>query len=160
MAKFQISIEKKNDRALVALSGSIDEDSIFTHKNILDAKEMEVDFKNVDSINSCGVREWFKWLDKIPLEMPIKYFNCPKFIVDQVNMVAGLLRKGITVHSFYVPYYCEKCNQETSILFTSGKEFVGTKVNAPEDVKCSKCQGPTELDVMEASYFKFLQRQG
>ena len=160
MTKFQLQTETKNGQVAVKVIGTIDEDASFSPINYAGAKSLTVDFKAVEAINSCGVREWIRWLETVPQDIPVEYYNCPSIIVDQINMVGGFLRKGVRVMSFYIPYFCDNCKLQTNVLVTSGKDFNGPNMAAPDNVKCSNCNGPTEVDVMESKYFKFMTRQG
>lgn len=158
MGKFEIRSEKNNDLLNVKIVGGIDEDAVFPKTDLSGVRRMEVDFQGADSINSCGVREWIKWIETLPPGLQVEYVYCPSILIDQINMVGGLIRKDVRVQSFYTPYFCEACKSQTMLLFRSGKEFVGPKLNLPANVKCSKCQGSVEMDVLEAKYFKFLSR--
>jgi hypothetical protein len=160
MSKLKITSDKRDVGVYLKFSGEIDEDADFSIVEVSGANGVDIDFQEVTSINSCGVRELYKWVQGIPPQVQINYLNCPEIMVGQFNMVAGLLKPGTKVKSFYTPYFCEKCNAHTDVLFASGKEFTDANVKVPQEVKCSNCQSPTEIDVIEGTYFKFLQRQG
>jgi hypothetical protein len=81
--------------------------------------------------------------------------NCPKIVVDQINMVLGFLPAGTKVESFFVPYYSEASGNEKMILFVNGREFKDGKVSPPEGVN-DEGGAPMEMDVIEAKYFKFV----
>ena len=160
MAKFEIKSDKKNVHVYLKFSGEIDEDANFAGAEISGADEIDVDFQEINSINSCGVRELYKWVESIPTRIKVNYLFCHEIIIGQFNMVAGLLKANIKVKSFYTPYFCEVCNVRTEVLFSAGTDFNGANVRELQDVKCHKCSGPTAIDVIENSYFKFLQWQG
>jgi hypothetical protein len=120
------------------------------------SSEIYIDFQKVAAINSCGIREWIKWLKKIPADKSVVYINCPKIIVDQANMVAGFIPDNGKIQSFYVPYYSEANDTEKMVLFSEGKEFDGSNLNAPATIT-DDSGDEMEMDVIEAKYFKFLK---
>ncbi|PIU01222.1 MAG: hypothetical protein COT74_01575 [Bdellovibrionales bacterium CG10_big_fil_rev_8_21_14_0_10_45_34] len=159
MGALKISEEHNGTAKVLAFEGSIDEDTVFSNLDISHAQEIVLNLDKVAGINSCGIREWIKWLNTRSPSSHIVFQNCPKVIVDQMNMVSGFLPEGAIVESFYVPYYCEESDVETMVPFFRGKEFNGSSVNAPETVPCWKSGQPAEMDVVHAKYFKFLQTQ-
>lgn len=156
MGKLDIKNQKQGASATLTFAGSIDEDAKLPDPNEFKSMaEITVDMGGVQAINSCGVREWVKWIKAMPPTTKLIYTNSPKVIVDQMNMIGGLLPKGTVIKSFQVPYFCENCKQVHAIVFNEGKEFQGKAAKAP-DLNCPKCGQPMELDVIEAKYFKFL----
>jgi hypothetical protein len=152
-----IKFTKNGDHLLVQLKGSIDEEVNFAPDLLKGANFFVFDFADVKSINSCGIREWIRWL--LPhTNAKVVYRNCPKIIVDQINMVDGFLPATATVESFYVPYYSEDTGEEKHVLFTYGKDYSDQGVNLPTNVVDSKNQ-PMEIDVIESKYFRFLQKK-
>lgn len=160
MGALKVKNEMRGQSAYIEFQGGIDEDAVFSNVAVVGANEVVLDMEGVTGVNSCGIREWIKWLKTLPSGVKLNYVNCPKLVVDQMNMVAGFFPQGSKIESFYTPYYCEGCGNETMVPFFNGKEFSGSKVSAPENVKCSSCGEPAEMDVIEAKYFKFLDNQG
>lgn len=155
-AKFDLKLQKDGDKVNVTLSGVIDEDIDFTKYPIEGAKQIQLNLGGIKSINSCGIREWIKWINKAK-DASIVYDQCPKIIVDQINMVEGFLPSNGRVASFYVPYYSEESGNEKNILFTWGKEFTDKGLMTPAAVK-DEDGSEMEMDVIEAKYFKFLKK--
>lgn len=156
MGKFEIKIDKVGDLSKIQIAGVIDEDVDFSQHKLEGAAKLELDLGGIKSINSCGIREWIKWLGDAG-QAPVTYFNCPKIIIDQVNMVKGFLPAQGKVASFYVPYYSEEAGSEENILFVHGKEFSDAGVNPPAEVK-DKDGNVMEMDVVEDKYFRFLKK--
>lgn len=157
MAQFEASKEKNGDTLQVRLKGSIDEDAILSNITFEDAKAIVLELGQISSINSCGIREWIKWLKSAPSGAAITYRECPKVIVDQINMVSGFLPEGAVVESFYVPYFNENTGNEKMVLFKAGQEFSSGNVNPPAEVKDENGE-PMEMDVLEAKYFRFITK--
>lgn len=156
MSNFNIKIDRGMDAWKVTVAGSIDEDVDFAPYTLEGAEQVQFYLGNVKSINSCGIREWIKWVNTAG-SAKVEYNECPKVIVDQINMVQGFLPATGRVASFYVPYYSDDSGSEKSVLFKSGQEFDETgNIKAPA-VKDEGGQ-EMEMDVVEAKYFKFLKK--
>jgi hypothetical protein len=152
-----IKIDKQADHWRVTLEGTIDEDFNFSNHNIVGAPRVDFYLAGVKSINSCGIREWIKWMQTINSNIGVYFYGCPKVIVDQINMVDGFLPNHGIVQSFYVPFFSEDTGDEKLILFKRGTEFTETGFKIPEDIKDTSGK-EMEMDVIEAKYFKFLKR--
>lgn len=148
----------------IDLSGTIGETYELFHLDFRGVKHTTLNFEKTTYLNSVGVKSWINWLSRVVPPLVLTYTHCPRLIINQINMVAGFLPRGSSVQSFYVPYHCEKCSAEKSLLLESGTGFTAgdaiskqPKINAPDEVKCDKCQSEMEMDVIFASYFKFLE---
>lgn len=157
MAKLDVKMNKAPDKLVVQLAGSIDEDADFTKLPLSGNAQIEVEMGGLKNINSCGIREWIKWLGSAG-SAQIDFVNCPKVIVDQINMVDGFLPLTGRVLSFYVPYYNDATGTEKNVLFRYGTDFTETGVTPPEVVKDEK-GNEMEMDVVFAKYFKFLNKR-
>lgn len=155
MGKLDVQMNNNGGVLSVKLNGTIDEDVNFTKYPLAGATELDLDLQGITGINSCGIREWIKWLGSVG-SAKIKYHNCPKVIVDQINMVDGFLPAKAEVLSFYVPYYNEDTGAEKNVLFRNGVEFSAGQINPP---KVQDEDGnDMEMDIIENKYFKFLRR--
>lgn len=151
--KLNIDTQIIDDKVVVQFSGSIDEDANFDKIQNLNQKIYEFDFDKLQLINSCGIREWISYVEGIPAEAKLIYKNCPQIIIEQMNMVHGFVKKGAEIESFYAPYYCESCDNESKIHLKTS-QVVDKK--APV-VACPKCgASPMEFDAIEEQYFNFL----
>lgn len=155
----QLSIIKKQEGPVLYLeiSGQIDEDVDFSSQALTGVQEIVLDLASVKTINSCGIREWIDWIKTAESAQKITYKNCPKVIVDQINMVEGFLPVNGKVESFFVPYYSEDSGEEKNILFRHGIEFTDHEITPPSGVQDSEGH-EMEMDIIEGKYFKFLAR--
>ncbi|MBK9040530.1 MAG: hypothetical protein IPL83_15425 [Bdellovibrionales bacterium] len=159
MSEFRVEKKKDKENLLMVISGSINEDANFGNIEFPPGTQVVLDLDKVASINSCGIREWIKWIRTAPQGSKIIYRHCPKVIVDQINMVAGFLPKDGSVDSFYVPYYCESSGSEKMVIFRKGMEFKDDgEIMPPSEIKCDKSGDVMEMDVIENKYFKFLKK--
>ena len=156
MGKLDFKIDKAGADVKVTLTGTIDEDADFNPHSLAGAGSVELHLSGVKSINSCGIREWIKWIGTAgPAE--IKYHECPKIIVDQINMVQGFLPPQGKVLSFFVPFYSDDSGSEKNVLFTYGKDYSEQGLQAVPEIK-DDSGNAMEMDVVEAKYFKFLKK--
>ncbi|MDD4976011.1 MAG: hypothetical protein PHY93_16775 [Bacteriovorax sp.] len=151
--KLSINSRITGDEVHTELIGVIDEDSIFDKIQNLKMNKYVFDFNKVSMINSCGIREWIKYLQGLD-GAEIKYINCPQIIVEQVNMVHGFIRKGIVVESFFAPYFCSNCDTEKKILLKN-VEVANSKTPVKQ---CNTCKSDLEFDAIEKQYFSFLSQ--
>jgi hypothetical protein len=136
----------------VEFSGAINEDADFKSLDSFDQSSISFDFGKVDMINSCGIREWIKFIEKVPETSQIIYRNCPQIIIEQLNMVHGFFKKGSIIESFCAPYFCETCDKENKVqILTSQIE----NKKAPK-IKCPECGKFMEFDAIESQYLSFL----
>ena len=149
--KLSINTRITDDVAYVELAGTIDEDAVFDKIKNLQMNKFVFDFNKITMINSCGIREWIKYLADIEGSQ-ITYQNCPQIIIEQVNMVHGFIKKGIVVDTFYAPYFCPNCDTEKKILLKSS-EVVNFKAPVKQ---CNTCKSDLEFDAIEKQYFSFL----
>jgi anti-anti-sigma regulatory factor len=154
MSQLDIKISVESPKVVVALSGQINEDSNF--ESILATTEPEIifDFDRVESINSCGIRDWIKMLSELS-QTKMTYKNCRQIIIEQMNMVHGFIKEGASVESFYAPYFCESCEHEMQHLIET-KDINNSQ--APE-VSCPNCDNDSmDFDAIADQYFQFLNQ--
>lgn len=151
--KLLISSRISGDEVHVELNGVIDEDAVFDKIQNLKLNKYLFDFGKVSMINSCGIREWIRYLESID-GANIVYLNCPQIIIEQVNMVHGFIRKGVVVETFYAPYFCATCDTEKKILLKS----IDVKNSQAPVVQCNTCKSELEFDAIEKQYFSFLSQ--
>jgi hypothetical protein len=158
--KIELSLREKN-KLYLTFDGEINEDFLFNkipeHSILNKVDEALFDFAKLKSINSCGVREWIKFLNLLneKFKLQISYLNCSQVFIQQVNMVEGFLASNITVQNFYSPYFCNDCDHEEEILLSSA-DCIDNDKKAPI-LKCPKCNGKFELDAIESAYLAFLK---
>lgn len=163
MSGFKITQKvDENMKTRIQIDGAMDEHSDYSAIKPDFTDEVVFDFNNVEHINSTGIKHWVQWVTSIVNQFPnlkFAFFNCPKPIVDQINMVDGFLPPGSVVKSFKVPYYCEVCDKDITCTFVMGREYKvedGRMVLAVPDNTCDRGDCEMEPDVVEQKYFKFL----
>jgi DNA-directed RNA polymerase subunit RPC12/RpoP len=149
MAKFSYEANVNGETTVLMLKGPIDED--FKFDGAIETPAVNFDFQGIDLINSCGIREWIKFIEGVNGQ--IKYVNVPQIVVEQINMVKGLLPESAVMETFATPYYCDECDKEVARM-THIDEVKSSEIHGH---KCPECQGEMELDVIEKQYFLFVK---
>src|SRR5262245_43622284 len=88
------------------LSGSIDDIGDLSFFAALHGPS-RLNLRHVKRMNSHGVRSWLDNIRKMPGSATLELIECSPAMIDQVNLVAGLLGRGRVV-SFYVPMHCPR----------------------------------------------------
>lgn len=151
-------VEKQKDVTSIFLKGPIDENASEV-LNRLQAdigrdKICEFNFRDIDYINSLGLRSWVNFFRVFQDGKSITFTECTPDIIMQINMVS-CFSSSAKISSFYVSFNCMSCNKETVHLL----ENISQKEEALEQSKkmsCEKCGAPLELEVAEENYFEFL----
>jgi hypothetical protein len=156
VANLNLRLKNVGTKYYLELFGKLNEDTNFSKVDLTQATEIVANFKNVTQIQSCGVREWIK-LIKPYSNIPFIFLNCPKAVIDQINMVDGFLPKNGKVESFYVPYFSETNGSTMNVLFRFGSDFDLSGVLRYREIKDSEGNSMA-IDVVEHKYFRFLNQ--
>lgn len=153
MSSLKILVDEVDSELKVTLEGQINEDSNFDSLKNLKGDKITINFKNIEHINSCGIRDWIELQKNHFHFKKINYEQCPQIIIEQMNIVAGFVHEKGEIKSFYAPYYSESEDKEYKLLL-SPSEVVDGK--AP--VKKNQNGEELEFDEIEAQYFNFLKK--
>ena len=146
--KFKFEQIIRGETKVVVFKGIIDEDTDFTPISKL-GDSLTFNFKNVESINSLGVRAWVNFI-KLMKDKEISFEECPPIIVRQMNMIPSFTGNA-KVHSVYVPYVCDNCDSE-SLVLVKNDQFS----TVSETARCENCkEGEMEFDGTPEQYFAF-----
>lgn len=158
-----INQEDEGDRLKLTFVGDINENADFSTVNLGAAKELVLDMGGIRMLNSVGLRSWLLWIKSFANNCSLVFTNCPRHVVDQMNILDGFLPLSARVETFFVPYYCENCDKTENILAHRGKDFmeatVDTKegVSVPDEAPCPVCNQAMEIDILKDRYFSFLK---
>lgn len=153
--KFSLNLNISNGKAIIDLKGMMDEDMDLSKAAQVNELGFVFNFDGVTGINSCGIRDWIEFLNKLSDADTITYENCPQVIIEQMNMVKGFIPDKASIQSFYAPFFCESCDHEEKVLLRT-EEIVNGE--PPKDLACSKCQAkPLEFDAIPNQYFHFIK---
>ncbi len=147
----------------IHIEGAINENTDFFQVELGGVKIVILDLEHVHSLNSMGLRNWVLWIRSLKSRAQTYFRNCPRPVVDQMNILQGFLPMGAVVESFFVPYTCPSCQHEENYRATRGKDFMEGTVDAREGLilsenrPCPVCSGQMEWDIIPAKYFAFLK---
>jgi hypothetical protein len=154
MTKLIVDCNTNSNVTNCTIVGTIDED--FNQKLFdLEGKTIIFDFNLLESLNSCGIREWIKFINAIK-DKRIVYDRCPRLLVDQMNMIKGFLPTGASVRSVYAPFFSPNDEEEVDLLLSldNFNETILTNQFHP------KTKSKLEFDDMPSQYFAFLKSNG
>lgn len=157
MKTLKVLSEEKGETVVLRFVGSIDEDAALDKVKVDSGKNVIMDVGDIDAINSCGGREWVKWIRTVDNKVKLEFINCSSVFMDYVNMIEGFVPSNGVIESFNVPYYCEACDQLTLKKFES-KDIRGKKYTIPESMPCAKCNNEADVDVIVPIFLKFLTK--
>lgn len=157
MRALSINVVANRDNAHVSFVGILDEESDLLQLDLSPYREVTFDLKQLDRINSRGLRLWLNWMSGLDKSKKYIMENCPKVLVTQANMVKGVFPTWVKVRSVDLPYFCERCQMP----------FAGTIVldeneSIPDEVEntaaCPTCKQVSEIDAAD-TYFRFLENR-
>lgn len=145
---------QKGDTEYVHVSGPLNEDATLVltpHKTTL-GKKVVFNLKDIDYINSSGVRVWVLFLRDIRKGREIFYEECSPAIVGQLNIVSSMI-EHVQVLSVQIPLQCSVCRTERLDLAHAGAfPLSNAQLKAEVCRKCGEKMEPAEpLD----EYFEF-----
>jgi hypothetical protein len=115
-----------------------------------------IDLGGVTKINSCGVREWVMFMERLQAAATVNFSRVSEICVEHACIVPLLLgRPGVRVQEFTAPYFCENCKTHEQVVLTQ-KDF-DERFFFPTRI-CGRCKRPTQADVLASSYAQFLKR--
>jgi hypothetical protein len=151
-----IKIFLNENEALYFFNGDVDETFEYKRIPVASRARIRFDLEGITSINSCGVREWSQLIKQFSNKINLTLEKCSIAIIDQFNIVSQTLGRA-TVKSFYAPYYCPTCDEETNILLDAEqhRQSLANKL-APEVIH--SCGNALEFDALEDCYFQQIER--
>lgn len=138
------------------LKGVIDESTNFIQAFSTLSEVLEINGKEVQKINSSGVKSWISFFTQLSSKgIKVSFSELSPILVEQLNALANFTGGG-EVKSIIVPYACTNrgCRKETSQPLT-----VESLKENPEiqPVKCPHCGSPSEFDDLPEEYLAFLE---
>lgn len=156
----KITLERPNSDpntpGTLHLIGTIDETADFERQIPDVPKDLTVNCKKVDRINSTGIRLWVKFFKGITNRgHRVKFVECSPALVEQINTIPGFLAGGV-VESIFVPFTCSGCHASFMQLNSLGRLKM-TYQSLPEPA-CPKCGEKAIFDEIADEYFSFLKQ--
>ena len=155
--KFEAEIQQNEDFTYVRLVGIIDEDNeLAPLVDRIRGHTAIIDLAGIQDINNCGVRDWVNCLEGLSnRNVAVVLVECSPAIVAKLNSVTNFIENGY-VKSFYVPYFCQACDQEKALLVDMD-ELRGEGPVVTPTCRCDSCDGIMAFDDLEELYFGFVK---
>lgn len=154
---FQAEVTQNASESQIALVGAIDENCRLPQ---IKTKKISMNLNGVTSVNSEGVRLWATWVKNLKPGTDVELHHCPAAFINKLGELAGFSLEFVRIESFYVPYFCESCGAEETLLFEHGVHFQDINaINVNESIICPVCSSSMKLDVVKENYFAFLKRR-
>jgi len=143
---------------MAALTGVINEDNALDERlTATRGKGVLIDLANIERINSCGVRDWIRFAQRLEAAGNALYLlRCSPVVVAQLNMVRNFCGEKGQVVSFQAPYFCPNCDEERTETFPATNVGAGTS----PDAICPVCKSQMEFDDLPDLYFAFAKIHG
>lgn len=155
--RLTITRDHKSEWDVFTLSGGITEDAGAQLLALYNdsGRRCRFVFKDVQMINSNGIRAWMLFLRDFQTDRELELAECSPVIVSQINMLPSFIQRAKVV-SLYVPYNCNNCKISNNVLLEAKDYPTSTEELKPS--RCKKCHGPTKVDT-EEEIFAFLARR-
>lgn len=150
--RFQIERVSGPGPVVLELRGSIDEHSDLTPLYQTKQPFLVLVLRDIVRVNSVGVKNWIKAIDRIDESSDVVLAECSLAIVAQINMVKNFAGRA-RIRSFFAPYYCSSCDTEFRFLYDVDHDFGPAPYQAPA-VDCPRCKRPLLFDDIEADYLQ------
>src|SRR5438105_2558266 len=123
---------------VIHISGRISENTRFPAvESLASADTLQIDLSGVEQINSCGVREWIRFVTRASRSaVTLELVRCPPAIVRQLNMISNFSGGG-SVKSVMLPYYCADCGHEERQLLELSRKDPAPHIE--EVIACPGC---------------------
>jgi hypothetical protein len=152
-----VFIVKKDTSAspvLYTLSGIIDETVNFAQAVGEELKSMDFHCRNVERINSVGIKIWREYFDGLERSGVVKRFaELPPVLVSVTNSLSRFIPRDEII-SFCVPFLCQECEKISLKTFLMSES--SHIVSKCDKIPCIFCGSVTELDEVAEEYFSFL----
>jgi anti-anti-sigma regulatory factor len=153
-----IQIEKHGDWDHVTYVGPINEDAE-VHLGSVPGKlgsKVLINFKQVQFVNSCGVRAWINFLRELEKGREIIFEECTPEIMSQINMIPNF-KSTATIRSLYAAYACPNCDHQSWRLFQDGENMPASPEDDISPQSCEKCGNEMEMEELEDEFFAWLE---
>src|SRR5688572_21342534 len=118
---FEVLESSNANEVKLQIVGALDESAMLPDRS--KAQILRLDLRQVNVINSTGVRNFIRWGEAHKNVKSIRLENCPSIFARNFTMISGFLRPNMTVMSFVVPFYSEETNESVDYIFTKDKDY-------------------------------------
>lgn len=149
----QIVVCEDQDSVTLSISGDINAE--FAWPKLTETanakKTIRINLARVQYINSVGVKNWIRTFPYT--QKRVELFAVNVHVMDAFNMTPAM-QLGCKIMSFYLPVYCEKCEEKFELVSVKDIDFQSeTKIQ----IKPCVCGCMPEIDTDLDMYFSCLE---
>lgn len=148
-------IVEQGDTVVVEFNGEMDERAELAELREKLEGKATFDLAGVRRIDSCGVREWVRFVGELPA-IDLTLTRCSPAVVTQLNLIHNF-RGGAKITSFFAPYVCNHCNLEDEKLVEIGGRRAELEAGEMPFFACDGCGRSMEFDEIAERYLSFLR---
>lgn len=152
-----INLSQRDDYDLISFVGPINEEAEVYLGQIIHrlGPKCILNFKNVEYVNSCGVRGFINFMRELEKNREVHFEECTAEIITQINMIPSF-KGNAKILSLYCPYSCDDCGNEDMVLLEDGKNLPSSSNIEMPSVECKECGSDMEIEELEEEFFSFL----
>lgn len=157
-AKFRLQKTVTGDVTYLTLHGVVDEG--FEGRKVADGvrtKKLVLNMRDVRRFASWGMSEWTEFV-KINAGRDLYLAECSTQALSQFNLVTGLAGHSKII-SFYVPYRCAHCGEESESLLVAPIDRATMANLAEHEQPCATCGRAARVDKYLASMCQSMAEQ-
>jgi hypothetical protein len=140
------------------LAGFLNETADLAKIAAAPGETLKLDLQGLIGLSSLGTGAFIRFISGLK-DAPIELHECPRFLVEMVNVMPHMVggkAYGHRVHSCYLPCRCKQCETSVDALIkTKDVRYVDTAIELPV-LRCHQCRQPLEPTVDLLEYFLFL----
>ncbi len=124
-----------------------------------EARTLAIDVEGVTRINSCGIREWILFLERLqPLGREVRFSILGEVFAELAGFTPAVLgRVCCAIERVVVPYLCDGCGSRVTSALLVEDLVRAAEVPTIEPLPCPQCKKPMHADILENEYFEFLR---
>ena len=155
--EISIQLAQQNGKDYVKYNGPINEEAEVHLTRLIETLGNNVvfNFRNVEYVNSCGVRAWINFMRELEKGRSVTFEECTPEIVMQMNMIPSF-KSSASVFSVYASYHCDNCDNRQFEIFVNGKNLPVSEDAQLPPINCKKCGTKNiEMEELEDEFFAF-----
>lgn len=154
---FSLRVDSNGTQAMVYFMGMINEDAYADYFSLSETlpQNCTFDFSGVGFINSCGIRDWIKFIRHFQKDRTVRFERCTDSLVGNIGLMPYMLGTA-TLASVLRNCTCPKCNAIDAVLLTANSDYDKEGNLLIPIPNCKRCGTEISWDIPDSDYFVFL----
>jgi anti-anti-sigma regulatory factor len=149
------TVSTENGDTVLSLSGTMSEERFDYPLLPPEARRLLIRTRELSRINSTGVKAWIHFCHALTAEgRSFAFVECSPAIVEQLSNIRNFSGGG-EVRSAYVPYHCDSCETDFTVLFDRAS-LERIRDQPVIEHECTSCKATAQFDDLAEEYFRFL----